>query len=177
MTRNTLVMVALALFGCGSEAEMLPGGGGGSGGTGGASGPAPSAAFVGVYQATFNAMSTFTAPPGTPAASYTDTATITVTAKSADTILMVWQVGNNPSSGTIEFKVSGAGSANGVGGTPWMGRLSNGAQQTSWCDVCGASIAGDKLTQTQQGHFEGVAANGVPYAGNYSGTWTGTRTH
>jgi hypothetical protein len=91
--------------------------------------------------------------------------------------VMAWKVGDNPLSGTIEFKVDGApASATGTGGTPWMGRLSNGALQTSWCDVCGASIAGDKLTQTQQGHFEGIASNGYPYSGTYVGTWTGVRT-
>ena len=50
-----------------------------------------------------------------------------------------------------------------------MGRLSNGAQQSTWCDVCGASIMGDRLTQTQQGHFEGTTVTGVPYAGTYVG--------
>jgi hypothetical protein len=128
--------------------------------------------------ASFSATSTFTSPPGTPPVSYTDSGIITVTAKGPDTILMAWKVGNNPPSGTIEFKMNGtSGNATGTGGTPWMGRLANGAQQTSWCDVCGASIAGDKLTQTQEGHFEGITSTGVPYAGTYAGTWSGTRTH
>jgi hypothetical protein len=174
MTRRLLLLVACAVVGCGSENEGGNSLGGGGAGGGAATG---SAAFVGTYAATFSATSTFTSPPGTPPASYTDTATITVTAKGPDTILMAWTVGNNPPSGTIEFKMSGTGTASGTGGTPWMGRLTNGAQQTSWCDVCGASIAGDKLTQTQQGHFEGITAQGVPYAGTYAGTWSGTRAN
>jgi hypothetical protein len=163
MTR--VALLALALVGCASGTEP-PGGGPG----------AASAAFVGTYAATFTATSTFSSPPGLPPAGYADNGVITVTAKDADTILMAWRVGNNPPSGTIEFKVSGGGvSASGTGGTPWMGRLTNGARQTSWCDVCGASLAGEKLTQTQQGHFEGITATGVPYAGTYVGAWSGTR--
>jgi hypothetical protein len=138
----------------------------------------PSAAFVGTFAATFSGQSTFTSPPGTPPASYDDSGVITVTAKGPDTIVMVWKVGANPPSGTIEFKLEGAsGSASGTGGMPWMGRLANGAQQTSWCDVCGAAVHDGELTQTQQGHFEGVTATGVPYAGTYAGTWSGTRGH
>src|SRR5205814_5807591 len=105
-----------------------------SGGAGGSGSPAvKSAAFVGTYAATFDATSTFSSPPGTPPMSYSDTGIITVTAKDADTILMAWKVGSNAPSGTIEFTVAGApGSANGSGGTAWMGRLSNGAQQSTW---------------------------------------------
>src|SRR6185436_7980075 len=124
---------------------------------------------VGTYAATFTAQSNFTAPPGTPPMSYVDNGIITVTAKDNDTIVLAWRVGNNPPSGTIEFDVGGsAGSASATGGTPWMGRLANGAQQTSWCDVCGVSVMGQTLTQTQQGHFEGITATGVPYAGPYA---------
>jgi hypothetical protein len=171
MTRSSAALIAFALVGCASGTEP-PGGAGGTGGPG----AGPSAAFVGTYAATFNATSTFSSPPGLPPAGYTDNGIITVTAKDADTILMAWRVGNNPPSGTIEFQVSGgAGNASGTGGTPWMGKLSNGNQQTSWCDVCGASVTGDKLTQTQQGHFQGVTATGLPYAGTYVGTWSGTR--
>jgi hypothetical protein len=176
MTRGFLLIAACAVVGCGSETEAgnMPGGGGG--GMGGSGAAAPSAAFVGTYTASFNGMSTFISPPGTPPAAYTDTGTITVTAKNADTILMAWTVGNNPPSGTIEFKLGGTtDSASGTGGTPWMGRLWNGALQTSWCDVCGASLMGDRLTQTQEGHFEGITATGVPYSGTYAGTWSGTR--
>jgi hypothetical protein len=170
MIRICLVTL-LAVVGCASGHEE-PGtpAAGGSGGEA----AAPSAAFVGTYNATFSGVSTFSSPPGTPAMAYTDAGMITVTAKDADTIVMAWKVGANPPSGTIEFQLSGT-SGSGTGGSPWMGRLSNGAQQTSWCDVCGAAMVGDKLTQTQEGHFEGVTATGVPYAGTYTGSWIGTR--
>jgi hypothetical protein len=177
MIRSALLVALFTLVGCGSETAGT--GSPGAGGAGGSGAPAPSAAaaYVGTYAATFSATSTFSSPAGTPPASYTDSATITVTAKGSDGILMAWRVGSNPPSGTIEFKLDGSGQASGTGGTPWMGRLTNGAQQTSWCDVCSASVSGDKLTQSQQGHFEGVTANGIPYAGTYVGTWSGTRTN
>jgi hypothetical protein len=172
MTPRALLLVACALVGCGSENDggNAPGGGGGA--------TAPSAAYVGTYQASFSAISTFSSPPGTPAASYTDSGTITVTAKGPDAILMAWKVDSNAPSGTIEFQLTGTqGIASGTGGTPWMGRLTNGAQQTTWCDVCGAALEGNKLTQTQQGHFQGITTAGVPYAGTYQGSWTGTRSN
>jgi hypothetical protein len=165
MTRVCLAFLLFVGVGCASGGESPEGPGGASD---------PSAAFVGTYAATFSATSTFSSPPGLPPMGYTDTGTITVTAKDAETILMAWRVGNNAPSGTIEFKVTG-GSGSGTGGTPWMGRLSNGNTQTSWCDVCGASIMGGKLTQTQQGHFEGITPTGIPYAGTYVGAWSGTR--
>jgi hypothetical protein len=166
MLPKSVLLCAMVLAGCGGGNDGTPGAGVG-----------PSAAYVGTFAATFDAVSSFSSPAGIPPMSYTDTGTITVTAKGADTILMAWKVGNNPPSGTIEFKVDGpSGNASGTGGTPWMGTLSNGARQTSWCDVCGASIDGDKLTQSQQGHFEGVTATGIPYSGTYAGSWTGTRT-
>jgi hypothetical protein len=173
MTPTRALLLALALVGCGSENDGAPppGGAGGSG-----PGTAPSAAFVGTYAATFDAVSTFSSPPGVPPAGYSESGSITVTASGPDSITLAWRVGNNPPSGSIEFKLGG-GSGSATGGTPWMGRLDNGSQQTSWCDVCGVSMMGDKLTQTQQGHFQGVTATGVPYAGTYDGTWTGTRAN
>ncbi len=135
--------------------------------------------WVGVYAASWASTATFTSPPNTPPASYTDTGTITVTDQGNSQIQMSWQVNNNTPSGTIIFATSGnaatVASGTGIGGSCWMGRLANGAMQTTCCDTCTATLSADTLVQAQAGHFSGTL-NGVPYSGNYTGTWMGTRT-
>jgi hypothetical protein len=127
---------------------------------------------AGVYDATFSAVSTFSRPAW-PATSYADTGVITVS-DTGTGIELEWQVGSNPPSGVIAFEPA-AGGWRATGGSAWMGTLTNGSVQTSWCDVCGLRFEGDRLVQDQQGHFEGTTPLGEAYAGTYSGTWTGTR--
>ena len=114
-----------------------------------------------------------------PPQGYTDTAVITVTAEDDHDILMAWQVGANAPSGTITFAVEGTSataSGSGTGGSCWMGRLTNGNQQTTCATSATAEIAGDVLTQNQTGTIQGTTPSGVAYTGTYTGSWTGTRT-
>ena len=157
-----LGMLALGAVQCGSSSS--------------GSGSAP-AGFAGTYQATWSSTATFDTPAGLPAASYTDTGVITVTAQGANEIAMVFKVGSNPTSGSLTFVVNGdsaTATAIATGGTCFMGTLTNGAQQTTCATQATAHLDGDQLTQAQSGKVTGVNA-GVSYSGTYQGTWTGTR--
>jgi hypothetical protein len=146
---------------------------------GGAAASSPAAAFAGQYQATWSSTATITSPEGIPPQSYTDTATIDVTAIDDGDIGMAWQVGANAPSGTITFAVQGtsaAATALGTGGTCWMGTLTNGNQQTTCATSATAAIVGDQLSQRQTGTIAGTTPEGVAYTGTYEGIWTGTRT-
>ena len=135
-------------------------------------------AFAGRFQATWSSVATITSPPGVSPQDYTDTAVIDVTAFGDRDVEMKWQVGANAPSGTITFEVNGdsaIATGIGTGGTCWMGRLTNGALQTTCATSADAEIQGDELVQHQTGTISGVTPDNVAYTGTYEGTWRGTR--
>jgi hypothetical protein len=157
MTRALILAQIVVLAGCGSSES----------------------GFAGTYNSSFTGTYNNTSP-SPQSGSYTDTATVTVTDKEDGKVLLVWQVGTNPPSGSILFALDGskgtAVTGTGTDGSCFTGKLTNGNTQTSCCDACTISFSGASFTQNQSGHYTGTTPQNVAYSGNYTGTWAGTRT-
>jgi serine/threonine protein kinase len=136
----------------------------------------PAAGFVGKFKAHWKSTVQL---DGGAALQYEDDAVISIRASDGEHVLMSWQVGANPPSGTITFAVHGdARHASGivVAGTCWTGRLTNGNLQTTCGDGnASAQLDGDTLTQAQSGTLRGTTPDGSAYSGSYRGVWTATR--
>ena len=154
--------------------------GGASGGASDPVGDTPSSegSMAGVYSATYTGSYSATSMSGTANGTNTATATITVTDLGDGQIKAVWQLGQNPPSGTIDFAMSGEdGMAVGAptGGVCFQGVIDNGNTQTNCCTACSIAFSGSSFTQPNTGTMTGVTPTGESYSGTYSGQWVAER--
>jgi hypothetical protein len=155
------VTAALAMAGCGGAADPSMVGPGD---------------FAGVYDATWSSLAHITSPPGVPDQPYTDSGVMTVGADvTADFIGSVTNSVGSFCDGLFD-RTSPTHATFSPPMQTWTGVLTNGNTQTNH-QTCTADLsgAGGTLVVTCDGTITGVTPQGVQYAGNYHGAWTGTK--